>query len=63
VHYKLSASPSLMLSPESSFSISISVSLDDSCMPNLPYFEDLLLFVQNSLFISGFFDSESNFFS
>jgi len=54
-----------MLSPESSFSnsISISVSLDDSCMPTVPYFEDLFLFVPNSLFISGFFDSEKNFFS
>jgi hypothetical protein len=42
VQYKLSASPSLMLSPESSFanSISISVSLDDSCVPTLAYSED-----------------------
>jgi hypothetical protein len=40
-----------MLSPESSFSnlISISVSLDSSCMPALPYFEDLLLFIPYSL--------------
>jgi hypothetical protein len=63
VQHKLSASPSLMLSPQSSFSnlISISVSLDDSCMPALPYFEDLLLFIPYSLFIPGFFDSEKNF--
>jgi hypothetical protein len=31
-------------------------------MPNLPYFEDLLLFVPNSLFIAGFFDGEKDFF-
>jgi hypothetical protein len=54
-----------MSSPESSFSysISISVSLDDSYMLALPIFEDLLLFVPNSLFIAGFFDREKNFFS
>ena len=62
---KHSASPSLMSSPESSFSnsISISDSLDDFCMPILPLFEDLLLFVPNSLFIAGFFESEKDFFS
>ena len=61
---KAPASPSLMLSPELSFSnsISISVSLDDSCMPTLIFFEDLLLSVPNSLFIAGFFDSENDFF-
>ena len=64
MQYKFSASTSLMLSPESSFSnsISISVSLDDSCMPTLRFFEELLLFVPNSLFIAGFFDSEKDFF-
>jgi hypothetical protein len=31
-------------------------------MLTLPYFEDLLFFVPNSLFIAGFFDSENNFF-
>jgi len=48
VQYKLCASPSLMLSPESSFSnsISISVSLGDSCMPTLPFFEDLFSLFQ-----------------
>jgi hypothetical protein len=44
-------------------SISISDSLHDSCMRTLPFFEDLLLFVPNSLFIAGFFDSEKAFFS
>ena len=50
---------------ESSFSnsIFIIVSLDHSCTPTLPFFEDLLLFVPNSLFIAGFFDSETDFFS
>jgi len=27
-------------------------------MPTLPFFEDLTLFVTNSLFIAGFFDSD-----
>jgi hypothetical protein len=52
-----------MLSPDSSFSssISVSVSLDDSaCMLTLSYCENVLLFVPNSLFIAGFFDSEKN---
>ena len=42
-------SPSLMSSPESSFqnSISISGSLDDSCMPTSPSSENLLLFQMN----------------
>jgi len=64
MQYKLSASPSFMLSPESSFSnsISMSVLLDDPCMPTVPFFEDLLFFVPNSLFIVGFFDSENDFF-
>jgi len=58
------ASPSLMTSVELfSNPISISDSLDDSCMPTLPFFEELLLFVPNSLFIAGFFDSEKDFFS
>jgi len=65
VQYKFSVSPALMLSPESSFSnsISISFSLDDPCMPFLPYSEDLSLFVPDRLFIAGLFDSEKNFFS
>jgi hypothetical protein len=56
-----SASPSLMSS--FSNSISISDSLDDFCMPTLPFFGDLLLFVPSSLFIAGFFDNEKDFFS
>ena len=62
---KHSASSSLMSSPESSFSnsISISDSLDDSCMPNLHFSEDHLLFVPNSHFIAGFFYSDKSFFS
>ena len=65
MQYKHSASPSLMSLPESSLSNSISIYdlLDDSCMPNLPFFEDVLLFVPNSLFIAGFFDSDKAFFS
>ena len=53
MQYKLSASPSLMLSPESSFSnsISISVSLDGSYKPTSPFFEDLLLFVPSRLLL------------
>jgi len=53
-----------MLSLESSFSnsISIPVSLDDSGIPTLPFFEDLLPFVSNSLYIAGFFDIEKDFF-
>ena len=53
VQYKLSTSPSLMLSPESSFSnsISISVSLDDSCMLTLPFFEDLYSLFQIALLL------------
>ena len=53
MQYKLSASPSLMLSPESSFSnsISISVSLDDSCMLTLPFFEDLYSLFQIALLL------------
>jgi hypothetical protein len=43
-------------------SISMPDSLDESCMPNLPFSEDLLLFVPNSLFIVGFFDSDKAFF-
>jgi hypothetical protein len=31
-------------------------------MPTLRFFEELLLFVPNSLFIAGFFDSEKDFF-
>ena len=62
---KLAASPLLMLSPESSFSNSISISeiLDDFCMPTLPFSYVLFLFVPNSLFIAGFFVSEKDFFS
>ena len=45
---KHSASPSFMSSPESSFSYSISISdsLDDYCMPNLSFFEDLFSLFQ-----------------
>jgi hypothetical protein len=50
-----SASPSLMSSLSNS--ISISDSLDDSCMPTLPFVEDLLLLVPNSPFIAGFLGS------
>jgi hypothetical protein len=53
VQSKPSATLSRLLTPESLFSnsISISVSLDDSCVPTLPYFEDVLLFVPNSLLL------------
>jgi len=33
----------------------MSDSLHDPCMPTLPFFEDLLLFVPKSLSIAGFF--------
>jgi hypothetical protein len=36
----------------------MSDSLHDLCMPTLPFFEDLLLFIPNSLFIAGFFHSD-----
>jgi hypothetical protein len=36
---------------------------DDSRLIALPIFEDLLLFVPNSLFLFGFFDSDKAFFS
>ena len=54
-----------MSSTESSFSnsISISDSLDDFCRPTLLFFEDLSLFVPNSLFIACFFNKEKDFFS